>query len=85
MRLMIIAGMALAALSIAPGPAHAAPPGQLGIHAGNNFTLIADGCGPRRFRARNGYCYAQRPPPRRFERRCPRGSHPTPYGCRRNH
>ncbi len=85
MRNTILAGLAVAALAIASGPASAMTVTAPGIGLDNGVTLVEGGCGPRGFRAANGYCYPRRPPPPRYYRRaCPPGYHPTPYGCRPN-
>ena len=42
---------------------------------------VAEGCGPGGVRDRFGRC---RPAYRPVYRGCPPGTHPTPYGCRRN-
>lgn len=84
MRSIIVAGFALAALSVGSVPSQAAPSAQAGVAAGSGITLVAGGCGPRGFRAANGYCYPRRPPPPVYRRACPPRYHPTPYGCRPN-
>lgn len=49
--------------------------------------LVRDGCGPNGHRAPPGFCVPNghyRGYDYRNYRGCPRGSHPTRYGCRRN-
>ena len=86
MRKIIVAGFAMAALSIMPAPSQAAPSAQPGVITVSGVTLVAGGCGPNGYRAANGHCYPRRPPPHYYRRRaCPPEYHPTPYGCRRNY
>lgn len=82
-----VAGLALAAVSIMSMPAHAVTVPGSGLNLDHGITLVSGGCGPRGYRAANGYCYPRRPPPppRYYRRPCPPGYHPTPYGCRPNY
>ena len=52
--------------------------------AQSQIQLVADGCGPGGFRGPYGRCHYPPPPPR-YYRGCPPGTHPTPYGCRPNY
>ncbi len=88
MKNTIFAGLALAVMSVMTMPATAMPISPPGVSLDHGITLVEGGCGPRGYRAANGYCYPRRPPPpppRYYDRRCPPGYHPSPYGCRPNY
>ena len=83
----LLAGAALSTLiSLAPVAAQAAPgvTAAAPMSSSAAIVLAAEGCGPGGFRDRFGRCFYRRPGPPPFRRFCPPGTHPTPYGCRRN-
>lgn len=78
----IITLAALAVGLLVSAPQAQAQPAAFPL-ASADIQLVSGGCGPRGHRDRFGYCRPNRPPPRAY-RQCPRGFHPTPYGCRRS-
>lgn len=84
MRIVTAVASVATILLMVGGSAQAAPLSVPSFSSGDIVT-VSGGCGPRGFRAANGRCYPVRRPPPRFVRGCPPGSHPTPYGCRRNY
>lgn len=82
----MLTGFAGVVLLVSASAAQAAPVSVPGSGADPAIVTVEGGCGPGGFRAENGRCYPRRPPPPRFYGRggCPPGTHPTPYGCRRN-
>ncbi len=79
MKSLSIAGFAAALLLAGSGMASAASsiaPPQLS----GSIVQVDGGCGPGGFRDRFGRCV-----PKRRYYGCPPGTHPTPYGCRRNY
>jgi hypothetical protein len=81
----MLTGFAGIILLASASSANAAPLSMPGPSGDPAIVRVEGGCGPGGFRAENGGCYPRRPPPRYYERGCPPGTHPTPYGCRRNY